>query len=196
MIPKNNEFYKHFKGNLYKVITLAIHSETGEQMVVYQGLYGDYPVYCRPLDMFVSEVDHEKYPDAMQKMRFVKVTLRKAEEVTEPSSAAPMPELEVQLPSPIHEEEAVVEAKAKEPAEESCIDGVHPLLLKFLDAENVEERLEVFKEMQEVADQHMLDAVAASLDISLSGMKNIDDASELIFDNLLTQKRYESIRWR
>ena len=67
---KINGIYKHFKGDYYLIVDIAKHSETKEEYVVYRGLYGDRDLWIRPKDMFLSEVDYEKYPNVEQKYRF------------------------------------------------------------------------------------------------------------------------------
>ena len=67
---KVNRVYKHFEGDYYLIVDIAKHSETKEEYVVYRKLYEDGSLWIRPLDMFLSEVDHEKYPEVKQKYRF------------------------------------------------------------------------------------------------------------------------------
>ena len=63
--------FRHFKGTIYRVIAIAKHTETGEELVVYGDEKGN--TWARPKDMFSSLVDHEKYPNVKQKYRFEKV---------------------------------------------------------------------------------------------------------------------------
>ena len=67
---KINGVYKHFKGDYYLVQDVANDSEAKQPFVVYRRLYGDGSLWIRPLEMFLSEVDHEKYPNVKQKYRF------------------------------------------------------------------------------------------------------------------------------
>lgn len=69
---KSGEVYRHFKGHMVTIINTAIHSETRELMVIYRK-NDTGALWVRPFDMFISEVDHEKYPDVAQKYRFEKV---------------------------------------------------------------------------------------------------------------------------
>lgn len=78
---KVNRVYKHFKGDLYLVEDIAIHSETNEKYVVYRALYGENLLYIRPYDMFISEVDHEKYPNIKRKYRFELQNIKSVKEV-------------------------------------------------------------------------------------------------------------------
>jgi len=84
-IPRRGDIWAHFKknpetgcNNLYRVMTIGKFSETGELMVVYQKLHDDWStdddVFIRPLEMFWSEVNREKYPDAEAQYRFTFIT--------------------------------------------------------------------------------------------------------------------------
>ena len=73
---KINTVYRHFKGDLYLVEAIAEHTETGEKMVIYRALYDDFKLYARPYNMFISEVDHEKYPDVKEKYRFEEANIQ------------------------------------------------------------------------------------------------------------------------
>ena len=65
--------FRHFKGNLYKIVGIAKDSETLEEIVIYQGQYADKPLWTRTITDFFSDVDKNKYPEVIQKYRFEKV---------------------------------------------------------------------------------------------------------------------------
>lgn len=79
-IPEPGTIVRHFKREtirnprtndyLYEIVGLAEHTESKENMMIYRALYGNRKLYARPLDMFMSEVDRNKYPSIQQKYRF------------------------------------------------------------------------------------------------------------------------------
>ena len=160
--PRPQEIYRHFKGNLYQIVTVAIHSETREEMVVYQALYPDFKTYVRPLDMFMSEVDRNKYPDVKQKMRFEKVT------DLEP---APKPELK---PAASYQEKSTVSSKSggdvmsKSLDEEAQELNLDPLVIKFMDADLASERLDILYKLRSTITNDMIDIMAMSAGVVIN----------------------------
>lgn len=186
MIPKNNEIYRHFKGNLYKVITIAIHSETEEQMVVYQGLYGDFPVYCRPLSMFVSEVDHDKYPEVTQKFRF------------EPVNELISTDMSVNgektiISKPVVESVETDMTNMSEDnnfSEKDDLAEVDPLILEFLDAESILERKNIVAALHHKITDEMINTLAVVLDVVIEEGE-LEDRYQQLKTCLDTIEKYE-----
>lgn len=182
MTPKNNDIYKHFKGNLYKVITMAIHSETEEQMVVYQGLYGDFPVYCRPLSMFLSEVDHDKYPDVTQRLRFERVdNLISADAVR----SIPVEEKAVRKESKPEEFD-----KTEAAYQEEDMSEVDPLILEFLEAETVLQKKNILTALHHRITDDMINTLAVVMDVVIEEGE-LENRYKQLKTCLETIERYE-----
>ena len=193
-IPQAGEIYQHFKGKLYRIVTLATHTETGEQLVIYQALYGEFQVFARPLSMFLEKVDAKKYPDAAGKDRFMRIPMAEAAAVPQPVPAPsenPVEPRPAAMPS-----ESTVESRPAAASSESPVEPQpDPGLLALLDADSYEEKLEVFAALEGKADLHMLNAIAASLDLELSE-GSLEEQYDTLKSCLMTLERYECNRLR
>lgn len=150
-IPRPHEIYRHFKGNLYQVLAVAEHSETGEQLVIYQALYGQFKIYARPLADFTAKLDREKYPQASQTYRF---ELQPVQDVAaEPGDRDAQP--------------AAAHGKgAQEPEEEREV-SVDPMVLEFLDADTYEKRLEILMCLKPRITDEMITTMAVACDVEV-----------------------------
>lgn len=168
------EFYRHFKNRLYQVLAVAVHSENGEPMVVYQALYGTYQVYVRPYEMFAGEVDHQKYPDVKQRYRFEKVTpggdgQEKAEDTAgQPGDTA------LQAPEEDRETGA----------------ALNEAFLSFLDTDDFAQRMEALKALEGSATQRELDSIYLVLDMKAE-QGTVKEQIEAIRRFLTMQNRFD-----
>lgn len=190
--PKPQEIYRHFKGNVYQIITIARHSETKIKMVVYQQLYAPYEVYVRPLDMFMSKIDTKKYPNEKQIFRFERIDIR-GEDKVEPPKESSAETLNRILSRGKKESESVQEApKADARNEEFTLD---PGLVDFLDADSYEKKLQILSSLHNRITDAMIDTMAVSLDTEVKE-GDIETRYAEIRNCLITMERFECNRLR
>lgn len=212
--PQPFELYRHFKGNLYQVLCIAGHSETGEEMVVYQALYGDYKFYVRPLAMFMEPVDRVKYPNVAQEWRFEKVS---AQDADKPAGTAAVPQMPpttktmpagpgvsvivepASTPTPAtatdQEEPASIPATPFVPDQEEENAALDPDVERFLDARTYGERIEILIELREKITDDMIDIMSTVLDIEIPKGSLVSRYDK--FKNALEMRRhYEAARLR
>jgi len=181
-------FYRHFKDKLYQVKGTAIHSETKEKMVIYQGLYGSYEMYVRPYDMFLSEVDHIKYPDVVQKYRFELIDIK-----TGKSLEADYEENNQNMESEKSEElEKLEELEELEESKESEEDSK---LIRFLDAYDYKEKLDILTSMRGELNDGLIDIMAESIEVAVPE-GDITDRYNSLRKCLMAHTKYEGLRLR
>lgn len=181
-------FYRHFKDKLYQVKGTAIHSETKEKMVIYQGLYGSYEMYVRPYDMFLSEVDHIKYPDVVQKYRFELIDIK-----TGKSLEADYEENNQNMES--EESEKLEESEKSEESEESEESEQDSKLIRFLDAYDYKEKLDILTSMRGELNDGFIDIMAESIEVAVPE-GDITDRYNSLRKCLMAHTKYEGLRLR
>ena len=188
--PMPGEIYRHFKNKMYQIVTVAAHSETGEWYVVYQALYGDFRTYIRPYDMFISPVDHHKYPDVEQKYRFALLEGPVVPDITAQEKKT----------ESVRMQDGMVE-KTTEPDENPNLEaneelqGVNPHFLAFLDADSYSKKYDIVTDMEEELDDHLINQMAASIDEIIEDGRLSDRIMQLEAC-LRTKARYELNRAR
>lgn len=190
-IPKPGEIYKHFKDKLYQIITVATHTETHERLVIYQALYGDYKIFARPLDMFLSEVDHNKYPGINQTYRFELYGHNYTVDSIENSNKK---EIENKVIEKEEIDKKEVEMKVIED-KELDESGVNSVLLQFLDAKSYNDKLAVIISKRKSINDRLLNDMAVSIDCTIEEGTIEERIKGLIFA-LETLARFENKRLR
>ena len=201
--PLPGEKYLHFKNKLYQVIAVAKHSETMEPYVVYQALYGDFGVYVRPYDMFVSEVDHEKYPEVTQKYRFAYVDHTKNETLrTERAEHKKIP-----VNQNVEQQENVPDVTAAvstaELQEQNMVqresdveEQIDPWLLRFLDTDTMEEKYQIVCDIKNDITDRLIDDLAVAVDVVIPEGKLSDRYEQLKYCIRTRQKYEQTSLWR
>ncbi|MDU5596493.1 MAG: DUF1653 domain-containing protein [Lachnospiraceae bacterium] len=186
--PKPGEFYRHFKNKLYQIVAVAIHSETREKLVIYQALYGEYGVYARPMDMFMSEVDKEKYPDVKQKYRFERIKDIAKESKSDKASDSDVVEQDKKL-----KEDSVSNKNTLKTDKDA--DFGKGYFIEFLEADDLSTKKEILIANRELISERELDTIYEIYGLKRRKIDRDLDIADLIgyFD---MQQQYEGKRLR
>lgn len=197
-IPLPGQIYRHFKGNLYRIVTLAEHSETGERLVIYQALYGDYSVYARPLSMFVEKLDKEKYPGVASEYRFELLKELIPTPLFESAGANSETEKSISRaegePEKVKETKEEQEEKQEEKQEQEELN-IDPLVLEFLDAGSYAERLNILAALHHRITDDMINTMAMAVDVEIES-GDTEARFEELRSCLETFEKYECNRLR
>lgn len=194
-LPKPGEIYKHFRGNCYRIITVATHAETGEKLIIYQALYGDFGVYAEELAAFAEAVDKSKYPGVTQRKKF---------ELLE--SGAVYPAGEGKPGRVAAADETVVEDSGgkgpaddakneKQPEENGTESRIDPMVLAYLDAHTCKEKLQILTSMKDRLTDEMINTMAIAIDVEVKPGDITERYEELKYC-LATRERFEGRRLR
>jgi hypothetical protein len=213
-IPKQGEIYHHFKDRLYQIITVATHTETDEKMVVYQAMYGDFKSYVRPLAMFLSKVDKDKYPQVQQKYRFELVRTQDGEPVSQTNDEEVIKKevvSETNIINPIAETKDMEkkielnDKSSKQKEENIKVDSfqaavtteesVNAILLKFLDADSYNKKLEVLTSNTKHLTDRLVNDMAVALDCTVEDGP-LDQRIQGLVHCLQAMRRFEDRRLR
>lgn len=219
--PVENQVYRHFKGTLYQIVTIAVHTEDSEKLVVYKSVENPEKVFARPLEMFMSEVDRFRYPMIRAKYRFTLVEDGEEEEaqaqeieentetigVEEPLEAEetagseetaeqeeiaePDGTVESEMPSETVEE--ITDDNAVYKADGTLV--IDPVVEAILDEKDFTKKIENFQLLRNKCTEEMLTTLAISLDVQLSG-NTVEEKYAEILKTLKMHEKYETGRLR
>ena len=197
--PVAGQIYKHFKGNLYKVLAVAVHTESEEKLVVYQSVDNPDRVFARPLEMFMSEIDRFRYPLIRAKYRFTLVSEPEVENNGEETKEEEAKE------ETLNEDTKEEDVKDEETEEQSDDDSavykdngelvIDPYVEGVLDEKEFSKKIEFFEMLRGKCTEDMLTTIAISLDIQLQE-GSIEDKYSQILRTLKMHEKYETSRLR
>ena len=197
--PVAGQIYKHFKGNLYKVLAVAVHTESEEKLVVYQSVDNPDRVFARPLEMFMSDIDRFRYPLIRAKYRFTLVS--EPEEETNGEETKEEETKEETLNEDTKEEDVKDEETEEQSDDDSAVykdNGelvIDPYVEGVLDEKEFSKKIEFFEMLRGKCTEDMLTTIAISLDIQLQE-GSIEDKYSQILRTLKMHEKYETSRLR